>query len=322
MKKGIKNEIISRREFFRKNSKIRFILLFFATFFVVFANAQDIIIKENGDEIKAKVEEVGSIEIKYKKFGNETGPTYTILKSDIFMIKYADGSKDVFEQTTTKEKEVIKTSETNKPVEVKQSETPKTPEVVKQSETSTNVVEQTEKKEKTKREREDRKKNYFFLTFDFGGVKHRSITSENKNTKFENQKKCMFLDLRIGVTHNFSNYVGWDIFSLHYIPMFAKGFFDNIGTTPVQFMTGVRGYSPVFGKNMSVFTAFDLGTRFAFKDFSKSFGFACEWETGISLTKKFFVGLVLNHENSKSEMSGIKVKRNINTYSFRIGFHF
>ena len=60
------------------------------------AVAQDILIKRTGDEIEAKVLEIGINEIKYKKFDNETGPTYTISKSEIFMIKYANGSKDVF----------------------------------------------------------------------------------------------------------------------------------------------------------------------------------------------------------------------------------
>ncbi|GHV35311.1 hypothetical protein FACS1894180_7240 [Bacteroidia bacterium] len=56
----------------------------------------DVITKKNGDQINAKVLEIGNDEVKYKKFGNENGPTYTISKSEIFTIKYANGSKDVF----------------------------------------------------------------------------------------------------------------------------------------------------------------------------------------------------------------------------------
>jgi hypothetical protein len=54
------------------------------------------IVKKNGDEIKAKVEEVLSAEIKYRKFENPTGPVYSIPKADVFMIRYENGSKDVF----------------------------------------------------------------------------------------------------------------------------------------------------------------------------------------------------------------------------------
>ncbi len=62
----------------------------------------DIIILRNGNEIKAKIIEIGITEIKYKKCDYADGPTYTALKSDVFMIKYANGSKDVFSDTEQK----------------------------------------------------------------------------------------------------------------------------------------------------------------------------------------------------------------------------
>ncbi len=60
--------------------------------------AQDVIIKRNGDEIKAKVEQVLDAEVKYRKFENLTGPLYSMPKADIFMIRYENGAKDVFEE--------------------------------------------------------------------------------------------------------------------------------------------------------------------------------------------------------------------------------
>jgi hypothetical protein len=75
--------------------KILFLIaIFIVSLPTVFS--QDILIKKTGDEIKTKVIEVGVSEIKYKKFESPTGPTYSILKSDVFMIKYEDGNKDVF----------------------------------------------------------------------------------------------------------------------------------------------------------------------------------------------------------------------------------
>jgi hypothetical protein len=56
----------------------------------------DIITFKNGDEVKAIVTEVGTSEVKYKKCDNKNGPLYTMKKSDVFMIKYANGSKDFF----------------------------------------------------------------------------------------------------------------------------------------------------------------------------------------------------------------------------------
>lgn len=74
----------------------KFLLLLISFFFLNTLNAQDFIIMKNGDEIKAKVQEVGVWEVKYKFFDNPDGPLYTILKSDIFMIKYENGSKEVY----------------------------------------------------------------------------------------------------------------------------------------------------------------------------------------------------------------------------------
>ncbi len=58
--------------------------------------AQDIIVLKNGDEINSKIFEVSQTEVKYKKFQNLDGPTYSILKNEVLMIKYVNGSKDVF----------------------------------------------------------------------------------------------------------------------------------------------------------------------------------------------------------------------------------
>ncbi len=58
--------------------------------------SQDVIVLKNGDELKAIVSEVDLQVVKYKKFENPTGPVYTVEKSQVFMIKYENGSKDVF----------------------------------------------------------------------------------------------------------------------------------------------------------------------------------------------------------------------------------
>ncbi|MDR1526366.1 MAG: porin family protein [Dysgonamonadaceae bacterium] len=67
-----------------------------------FIHAQDIIIQTNGEEIKAKVVEIGTTDVKYKKYGNESGPNYSLAKSKIFMIRYENGDKDVFTELGAK----------------------------------------------------------------------------------------------------------------------------------------------------------------------------------------------------------------------------
>jgi hypothetical protein len=76
--------------------KIGFLLFTLLTFLSVNLNAQDIITKRNGDDIEAKVLEISDLEIKYKKFNFLDGPTYTEKKSEILIIRYENGSKDIF----------------------------------------------------------------------------------------------------------------------------------------------------------------------------------------------------------------------------------
>jgi hypothetical protein len=64
------------------------------------ALAQDTIVQTNGSKIVGVVQEVGTTEIKYKKYSTQqTSPVYDIEKYKVSMIKYADGTKDVFPVT-------------------------------------------------------------------------------------------------------------------------------------------------------------------------------------------------------------------------------
>ncbi|MBP6304040.1 MAG: hypothetical protein KBB37_12830 [Bacteroidia bacterium] len=67
-------------------------------FTITIAFSQDIITKKSGEDIQAKVLEVTTTEIKYKKFDNQNGPTFIILKSDVLMIRYENGTKDIFNE--------------------------------------------------------------------------------------------------------------------------------------------------------------------------------------------------------------------------------
>lgn len=75
---------------------ILFILVMLMTGTVM---AQDVITLKNGDEINGKVTKVSSTEIEYKLASNPDGPTYTKPVAEIFMVKYANGQKDVFNNT-------------------------------------------------------------------------------------------------------------------------------------------------------------------------------------------------------------------------------
>ncbi len=63
------------------------------------SNAQDTIVKYNGELIRAKITEITSAEVKYKKFDFIDGPTYVERKSNIELIKYSSGLKEHFDNS-------------------------------------------------------------------------------------------------------------------------------------------------------------------------------------------------------------------------------
>jgi len=78
--------------------------IFTAVFFLVGGLfsifAQDVIILKNGDEIKAKVLEISSLEIKYKRFDNLEGPTVVIPAANVLMIQYENGTREIINAET------------------------------------------------------------------------------------------------------------------------------------------------------------------------------------------------------------------------------
>ncbi len=63
-----------------------------------FIKAQDTLTMRSGENIIVKIIEVGSSEVKYKKIDNLNGPSFSILKSEVSMIQYENGSKDVLKE--------------------------------------------------------------------------------------------------------------------------------------------------------------------------------------------------------------------------------
>lgn len=61
--------------------------------------SQDIIVCKNGDEILSKILKISKSEVEYKKWSNQDGPIFILDKSDVFMIKYQNGEKDVFKDS-------------------------------------------------------------------------------------------------------------------------------------------------------------------------------------------------------------------------------
>jgi hypothetical protein len=59
----------------------------------------DVITLRDGSNIKVKVMEISSKVIKYKRCDNLNGPLIVVNTDNVFMIKYANGSKEVFKKS-------------------------------------------------------------------------------------------------------------------------------------------------------------------------------------------------------------------------------
>ncbi len=93
-------------------------LIAISLFFISLPNtvsAQDIITLKSGEEISAKVTDIEQTVIRYRKFDNQTGPVYTVEKKDVFMIKYENGSKDVFDYQPVTHDDLLSPDEINTP---------------------------------------------------------------------------------------------------------------------------------------------------------------------------------------------------------------
>lgn len=84
-----------------------FLSLLLLTSFNLHLFCQDILFLKSGDELKVKVTEVLPDVVKYKKWDNQDGPAYSEAKANIFMIKYKNGTKDVFATKEEKNNTVL-----------------------------------------------------------------------------------------------------------------------------------------------------------------------------------------------------------------------
>ena len=55
----------------------------------------DVLVFRDGTEILAKITEINESQVRYKRCDNVEGPTYVTEKSDLFMLKYSNGTREV-----------------------------------------------------------------------------------------------------------------------------------------------------------------------------------------------------------------------------------
>ena len=158
----------------------------------------------------------------------------------------------------------------------------------------------------------DFKKNSFGLDFGIGSVKDYDGT---------------IIDLGFRYLHNFSPYVGWDVFKLKTnVNLEADDLID--GLLP-QLMTGVRGNIPLAG-NISLMGNVKMGYGYMID--AEAGGMCHEFEIGINLTRTIFIAYAYNFQGGSMEVDQYNSRGRVigstdvdikSKYSaLRIGFNF
>ncbi|MDR1023170.1 MAG: hypothetical protein LBL94_07880 [Prevotellaceae bacterium] len=270
-------------------------LLFFTllTGWAFTLSAQDIIIKENGDEIKTKIIEVSSTEVKYKKFGNESGPTFVMLKSEIFMIKYANGDKEVIPLSAARQ-----AAQQQPPQQQQQQAYAAQPQQQQQQAYAAQPQQQQQAYAAQPRQaaavpevQDDSKLSY--------GAFHRKYYKHNAfglNLGVGFGDNITMADLGVGYLHNWMPFLGTEFVKLRLGGGVAEGGGTIIST---QLMTGLRGTIPLGrSSNKAAFLAFRIGAGGLIGEADDLWGVCTEYEFGLHLTRTFYFSMLINSQNA------------------------
>jgi hypothetical protein len=74
------------------------VILFFLSGIFEFAHAQDVLVLKSGRELKVIITEETSDVIKYREYGNATGPLYSIDKTKVESVKYSNKTRNTKDQ--------------------------------------------------------------------------------------------------------------------------------------------------------------------------------------------------------------------------------
>lgn len=80
-----------------KKSLVLLCCLFLSIHVVAQSVKADVIIKRDNTKIEAIIQEINNTTIKYRRFSNQKGPLFTIEKSEVASVLYANGEVESFE---------------------------------------------------------------------------------------------------------------------------------------------------------------------------------------------------------------------------------
>jgi hypothetical protein len=306
-----------------KNTTFCLAIFSMFAFFQTNLNAQDLVFYKNGEEQLAKVLEINTTEVKFKKWDNLDGPTIAIAKTDVWMIKYQNGTKDlIYKQTiaATKNKPAPVEIETEpEPEPVKKAQPKTTPQPQKQPQWR-GVVETDQPVQKTKKSDDE---NWFSI-YAFGGVS--KPTGEFADPDLGAAQPGFTIGFE--EINNFWHGNFRPVGHLSYSKNALSGQFDGTSINGTyQTITTLGGFRlQTMGNNTRFYGTLMAGYAWSnFKAYnlswSSTYDFSYTIGAGIQY-KKFDIGFRVN------KMSGYFVgdvndfKQDMNTVSLTAGFHF
>jgi hypothetical protein len=81
----------------------KYLLIVLSCLLAQVAMAQDVIVKINGDELKAIVQEITTSDIIYLSADTTDTLSYKLAKAEVFMVRFANGTKEVFTENLPSE---------------------------------------------------------------------------------------------------------------------------------------------------------------------------------------------------------------------------
>lgn len=206
-------------------------------------NAQDILVRRNGEVENVKVLEVSPTEVKYKKTNNEDGPIFIEKRSNLYSVKYKNGEVQVFNEIE---------EDNSFPKDSAQKEVKK--EELSISNDNLNLI-------SVKNQLGEEQKLIDRLE---KGKDSSSYYYYNGKGKFTNE-----IDFYIAkgwgsgyqLRREFNPYLGWNIIGFSFISDFGSPADD--GLLDIKLL-GMRGYTPSY-KALRGFVEFNAGYSFAYE---------------------------------------------------------
>jgi hypothetical protein len=189
------------------------------------------------------------------------------------------------------------------------------------------VAEYYKEKTTTKPKTVSPKKQTFGVDFGIGSLNIKDIyVFDQYLLEFRESYPVFAVGLRY--TNNFNPYIGADILKINLnCPFRAVRDRDKMN---LQFMTGIRGNTPIFLRTLSGFVVARMGYGLHLSEYELGHGIAFEAEVGLNITRSFFIGFSYNllsrfvdiyqYAGWHQQYIG-STTLNFNTYSLRIGFN-